>query len=292
MGFWLAAASTQAVSPRAYVSVSGNDANACSNPATPCRTFTGAIAQTASGGEVVVLDSGTFGGGTIVQAVTINAPAGVAALAATPITVSAGVSDVVTLRGITFVSPSPGVGTALLFSGGAGLNVESCVFHGWYNGIVAVAAGALNVTDTTVRESSNIGINIQVASGVVKAAIERTQLLSNGVGLYVGSRAKATIKDSVAAHSPFYGFMASSNDASSSELNIEGCVATHNGTGVLAADTGSGGGSTIRISNSTVTDNGNGLFQYGGNLLESFGNNRVRGNTTNTLGTISGVPLQ
>src|SRR5262245_31822488 len=121
---WLVASAAEASAPRAYVSVNGNDANVCSSPSTPCRTFTGAIAQTTSGGEVVVLDSGTFGGGTITQSVTINAPAGVAALAATPITVNAGASDVVTLRGITFVSPSLGTGTALTLSGGAVLNLE------------------------------------------------------------------------------------------------------------------------------------------------------------------------
>src|SRR5262249_15556835 len=114
----LLACRAEAVAPRAYVSVNGNDANVCSSPSTPCRTFTGAIAPASSGGEVVVLNSGTFGGGTISQAVTINAPAGVAALVATPITVSAGASDVVTFRGITFVSPTAFTDTGLTFSGG------------------------------------------------------------------------------------------------------------------------------------------------------------------------------
>src|SRR5262245_61423611 len=77
-----------AVAPRAYVSVNGNDLNTCNVPATPCRTYTGAISQVTVGGEVIVLDSGTFGGGTISQSVTINAPSGIIALAATPITVN------------------------------------------------------------------------------------------------------------------------------------------------------------------------------------------------------------
>jgi hypothetical protein len=52
------------------------------------------------------------------SSVTISAPWGVAALAATPRTVTSDASAVVTLRGISFVSPSPGSGTAVTFNRG------------------------------------------------------------------------------------------------------------------------------------------------------------------------------
>jgi hypothetical protein len=279
---WLAA-TTEAATPRAYVSVNGNDLNVCNVPASPCRTFTGAIGQVTPGGEVIVLDSGTFGGGTISQAVTINAPAGVAALAATPIVVSAGASDVVTLRGITFVSPSPGSGTALSYSAGGGLNVENCVFHGWNTGIDATAAGRLNVVDTTVRDSASHGISLFASSGTLLASIVRTRLLGNSYGLYV-YKATATIKGSVAAGN-FFGLAATSVDATNSEFNVENCLVTHNsGYGIYA--TGASGGGVVRVSGSTVTNNGTGLGQTSFGVLLSRVNNTVEGNSIDSAGTI------
>jgi hypothetical protein len=275
----LLASSAQAVAPRAYVSVTGNDGNVCSNPLTPCRTFSGAIAQTTSGGEVIVLDSGTFGGGTISQAVTINAPAGVAALAATAIVVNAGGSDVVTLRGLTFVSPTPGVGTALTFNGGAGLNLENCVFHGWNTGLNFAAAGKLNVTDTTFRENSNVGA-VLLATGPIQASFERTRVLSNGFGLYVSSNAKASFRGGVVSGNN-NGLFTSPEDGSSPELSVEGAVSTNNTIGA-----GATAGATLRISNSTVTNNVTGLYQFGGGVVVSRTNNTVEGNGSDSSGTI------
>jgi hypothetical protein len=280
----LLASSAEAVAPRAYVSVTGNDANpACSNPLTPCRTFTGAIAQTTAGGEVIVLDSGTFGGATITQAVTINAPAGVAALAATAIIVNAGVSDVVTLRGLTFVSPTPGAGTALTFNGGAGLNIENCVFHGWNTSLNFTASGKLNVSDTTVRDNATYGIYLNAPGGAISASFERTRFLGNNYGMWVGSGAKATIKGGVVAGNSI-GIYTASNDGTNPETTIEGSAVSNNtswgvaSVGAVLA--------TTRVSNTTVTNNGTGLYQSGSGALVSRTNNTVEGNSSDTAGTI------
>jgi hypothetical protein len=287
---WLVASSAEAVSPRAYVSVNGNDGNTCNVPATPCRTFTGAIAQTTSGGEVIVMDSGTFGGGTISQAVTINAPSGVAALVATPIVVNAGANDVVTLRGVTFVAPSPGLNVGLTFNGGHSLNVENCVFHGWDDAMHFVAPGRLHVIDTTIRDNDGYGVLLTTASGSIQASVERTQFLNNSIGLRAGSRARVTIKDSLVSGSG-NGLSATSFDGSDSEMTIDGCVATHNDSAIVASSSFSGPGiGTIRIGNSTITsNNGVGLFQVDSGVLFSRGNNIVEANTTNTYGTIGSI---
>jgi hypothetical protein len=283
---WLASPTAEAVSPRAYVSVNGNDANTCNVPSTPCRTFTGAIAQTTSGGEVVVLDSGTFGGGTISQSVTINAPAGVAALAATPIIVNAGASDVVTLRGITFVSPSPATGIALTFNGGAVLNIEKCVFHGWSTGLAFGVAGELHVTDSTFRENF-YGVLLSTGSGTLLASLERTRLLGNSTGLSVSSRAKATIKNSLIARNTNGGMYASSGDAANSELDIENCLISHNHNGVGGNEHVDGGYGTIRISRSTVIGNtNNGVQQAYASVVLSRGNNTIEANNIDVSGTM------
>jgi hypothetical protein len=283
----LAATSADAAAPRAYVSTAGNDANVCSNPATPCRTFTGAIAQTTSGGEVIVLNSGTFGGGTITQAVTINAPAGVAALVATPITVNAGATDVVTLRGITFVAPVPGSDTALTYSNALVLNLENCVFHGWETGIFATATGTLNVVDTTLRDNEGGGIVVSPSVGSAHATIARSRFLKTNFAVRAASRATINIKDSLFSGNDGAGVFAQP-DASiaHAEVNVENCSFSDNYYAVEAGDGGGGGSATIRLANSTVTNNLTGIAQYGNAQIISRVNNTIEGNGTNVFGTL------
>src|SRR5258708_15693983 len=94
------------------------------------------VAKVGAGGEVVVLDSGTFGAATITKAVRVNAPAGGVALVRA-ITVSAGPGDAVGLRGLTIKAAAPLTfpGTpsthGIDFNSGAALLVENRVSDGW-----------------------------------------------------------------------------------------------------------------------------------------------------------------
>ena len=49
-----------------YVASTGNDANLCYNPANACRFLPRAFDRTIAGGEIFVLDSGTFAGNGLV----------------------------------------------------------------------------------------------------------------------------------------------------------------------------------------------------------------------------------
>jgi hypothetical protein len=209
----------------------------------------------------------------------------VAALAATLITVNAGASDVVTLRGITFVSPSIGTGTALSFLGGAGLNVENCVFHGWQSGIVVSAPGKINVTDTTVRDSSSIGVYLQAASGVIQASFARVQLLDNNYGLYASSKSKAAIKDSVVAGNAL-GLFALASGTGDSEIVVSACAISNNYQGAYATSS-AGGIGHLWVSGSSITGSGfTGLTQSASGVVLSRQDNTIEGNTPNTSGTI------
>src|ERR1017187_5798420 len=100
------AAASPALANGVFVSQrSGNDANSCDNILTPCQTFAGAVLQLNPGGEAIVLDSGGYGPVTITQSLTIEAPPGVLAFihppSGTAITVNAGASGGVILRGLT-----------------------------------------------------------------------------------------------------------------------------------------------------------------------------------------------
>src|SRR5438128_7684390 len=56
---------------RTWVASGGDDVNPCTRAA-PCRTFAGALAKTAPGGEIDVVDAGGYGTVTIGKAITID----------------------------------------------------------------------------------------------------------------------------------------------------------------------------------------------------------------------------
>src|SRR4051794_32628713 len=93
---------------RTWVSGVGDDVNPCSRTA-PCKTFAGAISKTAAGGEINCLDPGGFGAVSINKSITIDChytEGGVLA-GGNGITVNAGATDVVFLRGLDIFGVNP-----------------------------------------------------------------------------------------------------------------------------------------------------------------------------------------
>src|SRR2546425_11972110 len=84
----LVATSASAQVARVFLAGTGNDANDCTNQATPCRSLQGAVTACPANGEIIVLDNGGYGGGSITKSLTVNASAGVVAFIARPSTVS------------------------------------------------------------------------------------------------------------------------------------------------------------------------------------------------------------
>jgi hypothetical protein len=131
----LPAASAQAQAARTFVSPTGNDANNCSLVA-PCRFFQAAFAQTNAGGEIAVLGTAGYNNGatfTINKAISIVNPGGFEAGIAVPsggvgILINAGVSDAVSLRGLTIEGGGIGA-TGIHFTSGKSLTVENCVIR-------------------------------------------------------------------------------------------------------------------------------------------------------------------
>src|SRR5450631_2085445 len=101
----LSAAPAWALANRTWVSGHGADSGACT-PTAPCRTFAFALTQTTAGGEIDVLDPAGYGTVIITQAISIvNDGVGVAGIQAgfglNGVTINAGASDSVHLRGLT-----------------------------------------------------------------------------------------------------------------------------------------------------------------------------------------------
>ena len=152
---------------RTWVSGVGDDANPCSRTA-PCLTFAGAITKTAAGGEIDALDPGGFGTLTITKSITIDGGGGAVASmmpssGGTGITVSAGATDIVTIRNVQFQgdlgngsSSSSAGAIGILFASGAMLSIDNCKIDGFSDGGIAATTSAnaiLNVTNTIITNS-------------------------------------------------------------------------------------------------------------------------------------------
>jgi parallel beta helix pectate lyase-like protein len=297
---------------RTFVSAgSGNDANPCSR-ALPCRQFAAAIARTSPGGEVIVLDSGGYGIVTINQAISLISPsgvyAGITAFSGDAITVNTGVLDTVVLRGLSL----NGLGgtNGVHYTAGFVLHVENLVVSRFdERGILFGGSGELFVKDTTVRNNFGAGILLDAISGVARGSMDRCRLERNDSGLVVTNNSRVTIRDSVAALNAQAGMSVQIGPETSAHLTVENCIASYNANGFSAtgaplsgailtvsnssaiANTSAGilasVNSTVRASRNTVTKNGTGLHQIPNGLLESAGNNTVRGNGSETSGTIT-----
>jgi hypothetical protein len=222
--------------------------------------------------------------------VRINAPAGVVAFSASPITVSAGTSDSVVIRGVTLKALTPGSGTGIVFVSGDRLFVEDCVIDGWSTGIDVEAPQSFFVMGTTVRNITGFGLFVGSAA---RGAVEKSRFEAVdtcGVEAFGGAVA---VRDSVfAGHTQDGATGVCARDTG--EVNVDSSlIANYRQTGQGAAGSGiqAFSGGTVRVSHSIISGNDLGLFNNGSTLV-SLGNNMVRGNTIDTFGTITTVSLQ
>lgn len=271
------AMTSEAQIARVFVSVNGNDANDCLLPSTACRTLNGGINKVDAGGEVILADTGSYAGATITKSVKINVPSGNVAFSGLPITINAP-GGVVVLRGLTMKALTPGSGTGVDIQAAASVFIENCVIDGWSTGISMLVAGELFVKGSTVRNNANSGLLAQNAG--VSVSVDSSRFENNGsIGFYLLSGKGSVVRSLFAQN------VGGAGNESGGQLMVDQCDVSNNSNFGLATN------GLIQVLNSTVTGNGIGLFHSGG-TFESFGNNVVRGNTTNTQGTITTVAKQ
>jgi hypothetical protein len=174
----------EATAVRTWVSGVGNDANPCTR-ASPCATLAAAYANTASGGEIDVLDRGNYGSLTIGQAITIaNDGTGTATIA--PIFINAGPSDAVVLRGLNLTPLGGGSFIAgVAFRAGGSLLVDHCVIRDfastpgiafWPSRVSSLwVKDTLFFNDGTTNAASLSIAGLDGAEGLVTAEIDRVQ---------------------------------------------------------------------------------------------------------------------
>jgi hypothetical protein len=277
----LAAAPAQAGVNRTFVSGLGTDSGTCTRTA-PCRTFAFAISVATAGGEIDVLDPAGYGPVTITHAISIVndgvGTAGITAGSGNAITINAGTSDSVHLRGLILTGLGTGA-NGIQFNSGGNLAIENCVIWNFTSSGLSISpstSSSFSVSNTIASNNTgDIGILVApTGSAAVTGVLSNVTANNNGTGIDVagtGASLNVTIADSVASNNSILGVGASS---AATAVLLRHVVISNNATGLAASL------STIRVAQSVVTGNVTGVLATSG-TIDSYGDNDIDGNTTN-----------
>jgi Right handed beta helix region len=304
-GLCLQAETAQAQAPQTWVSANGDDTtNTCTTPSSPCQTFSGAYAKTASGGEINCLDSGPFGTGStleITTSITISCTGvtgGVQALANTSgFMIQAGPTDVVVIEGLDIEGGNTGF-EGISIPSAASVTIRNCRIAGFVYGIRTQANVddiKLLVVDSVIEDNGNYGIWLQPVNGTnVQATINRVEINNNKFGIVADGTAgtgfiHGTVRDSTVGNNSQNGITASQTTASNDTLVIDNVSVINNGNNGLAV---SGVAAGLLVSNSTIFGNAGGVKAVNsGASIVYYGNNRLNGNNGNDGAFTSTIAL-
>jgi hypothetical protein len=282
---------------RTFVSGLGSDSNTCSRT-TPCRTFGQAISQTIAGGEVIVLDSAGYGAVTITRSISIIAPpgvyAGISVFSGDGISINAGASDTVVLRGINLNGTSTSNDGIEAIRVGS-LYVDRCSISGFQaEGISLLNGGNLFLTDTDIRGCSD-GVIVETNATPAKLVAHDSRFTECFTGVFLAATgagsATGWLTDCTASLCHGQGFFADSlGSPADADLTLTNCRTIGNGTGIMAV-ANSTGNAIVRITGCVVTKNSTGIFTFASGFGEPAavvigtnpGTNLVFGNTTDGL---------
>ena len=279
---------------RTWVSGVGDDVNPCSRTA-PCKTFAGAISKTAAGGEINCLDPGGYGTLTITKSITVDCTGTFGSTLNSGGINGFNINDSATLtpgtievrlRGLSIngAGSTPGL-NGVRFISGKSLVMQDVFIQNQKSGSgVSIANSSGNVTvslyDVSVVDGLT-GVEVRpTGSGTSKVTLANVRILDNsGNGLRVdtgattGADVQVNVNDS---HLAANQTGISTNSAGSRiTMIVNDSSITNNATTGVAA---SGLSTTIWLGNNTITGNAIGVSAAGGAALNSFGNNRLRGN--------------
>ncbi len=257
-----AGGSAFAGSNRVWVSGHGTDTAGCGAPVSPCRSFQYAHDHVNAGGEVDVLDPAGYGAVTITKAISIindgAGTAGVQASSGSAITVQAGPTDAVVLRGLNIEGTGSGAG--VYFAGGASLTLEDSALSNFSDAIFVQPSGVgiagkqvqtLYVSRTRINSTPAGGIGVFIkpqitttppAGAWVQATLDRVEAINNGeAALYVDGQSSdagvviwVTVADSVLANNANEGVLCiSSGPGALSAVMVRNTTITYSLFGVI-----------------------------------------------------------
>jgi hypothetical protein len=296
---------------RAYLSISGDDTNACTLTA-PCRLLPAALTAVADGGEIWMLDSANYNTDQVEihKSVTILAIPGVfGSVVATNGHDAIYIPDVglkVTLRNLLLVSLG-GSNNGITFVQGQKLIVEDCEIANIAGQGIYVTAGNVAVKNTVLRGMGNagflaggtavavldgvhakdndVGVN---ATGTSSVSVSNSVLTANNVGAfarpYGGGKAKLVITDSV-FNGNSGGIVASPLNASVAEIVASRNVITNSFVDGIAAYQPTFSTVSVLSDGNTLTENTVAFhFAQGSPTIYTRSNNTVKLNGTAVVG--------
>ncbi len=297
----LHAASAQPVPPaKVFVAAQGSDSNPCTL-VQPCLTFQHAHDTVAAGGVIDVLSPADYGVVTITKAISIQGHgfAGLAVTSGYGITINAGASDKVSLRGLLIDGVGSGT-TGIQFNTGASLDIQECLIRNFtadgirFNVLTATTgASALFVSDTHVAANLN-GIRVVTAGGgAPTGTLDRVVAVGNGgdgLQFYLRGTARVifTVSDSVFSNNGDTGVNVGlqTTDPVPVSITLRNVVVSNNATHGVQV-TGPSALTHVLITKSTITGNALGIE---GAQIVSFGDNSIGDNTVGD-GNPTGAPI-
>ncbi|MEO8674692.1 MAG: right-handed parallel beta-helix repeat-containing protein [Casimicrobiaceae bacterium] len=275
---------------RTFVATYGSDASPNCSPAAPCRSFGTAIVRTASGGEIIVLDSGGYGPLTITQSVSLIAPPGVyggiSVLPALDGIVVDGAGITVVLRGLTINGQGGNVGIKWLH--GDRLFVDGCTIANLgQQGILGDSGGQLIVADSTIR--ANGGPGVEVAGGVT--VIDRSRLENNQIGATLSQgglslTGSLTVSNSTVVGNGSTGIEVSAFVGQDYRLTVDqSVVRDHALAGVLVKSNSLSTFARGTVTRSTLAGNGDGIRSevFEGNSIVMATGNSISSSVSNGI---------
>jgi hypothetical protein len=298
---------------RVFVASYGNDANPCTF-GSPCKTFQQAVNVVDPGGEVTAIDSAGFGPITITQAVTITSPDGVEAgivpaAGGNAITINAGPTDAVVLRGLT-LNGSGIAFNGVVFDSGASLTITNCVMQnfvfdgsngGTGNGIYISPTPSTNtvdftITNTAIANIGTAGIFYSPSSGTHHAngIIDHVTVTGSHVGIDIFTSGVSSgtttvgISNSIVSNSSGSGINAApGGSAAPLTVSIDNTTVSSNLFGING-----GGTAKVLLGRSVIIGNGTGISNNTSpSTFFTYKDNRINENTTDICNTGLCVPL-
>jgi hypothetical protein len=284
---------------RVFVAAQGSDGNPCTF-ASPCRTFQHAHNVVAANGEIDVLDPAGYGALTITHAISIQGHgfSGISAPSGNAITINAGASDVINLRGLLFDGVGSG-STGIEFNTGASVNIQNSIIRNFATfgirfqptaagGIVSpTGTSRLSLSQTLVSDLGTTATAVAivpVASGSAIAVVENVRLDNGGIGLLADGHLTTgilavTVLDSVISNYANSGIRATTFLGTTVTM-VRNCTVTNSNLAVVTFGT-----AFMRLMKSTITWNGTGIEAFDSSSIVSTGDNLIVGNNGDGLPT-------
>jgi hypothetical protein len=283
---------------RVFVSGSGSDANPCSLGA-PCRSFQQAHNTVLAGGEIVALDAAGYGPLNISKAVTVTAigiEASITSNSATgaAISISAGPSDTVTIRGLTIIAGTLANDGVDVNSAKSVTITDTSITGFPVQGVNITPSASLDVELSGVTANNNTHHGLQLfpsGSGAVTALVTQSSFNGNGLdGVFVtGVNSTGTIKATLSLTTAANGGAGISVDTGAAKsvpvVMVTQCKLANNNFGLFAQD-----GVKVLVDRSQISGNlQKGWTAITGAVVNSYTDNQVNGNGTDGLNGVTQI---